>query len=366
MTNLVSGLLTCLFCLPIALTELSPTNCNNFDNDYRPKSKGEKIAIKFCGVILAIIAIATIPLIILVLEFAIQLFNFPIIGFIISLVLIIIPVCMWGGIIYLAIELLKPDKESKNKNKHNQIDYIVETLNNQSYNQTYNNIRKRYFDTIKNNNIIHPDIISLQKKIFSIEKSLEDVNLNPTNRSNYEDIIIATKKQIETLKLKYHKNKIIYPYKEPIIDINEVFVSTTAFPYSYSSKYIDNNIKNGDTFINDDSKKLIDKGLDFFPVNRKPIKSLKGKNVKLLFYDKFMIIEGQNDFVIVGYEDINTTYNNICIFICNEKENKDAYTPLNVSLLELCIFQNPIKIIFTKHEEGEMIHHLISKEDPQY
>ena len=382
MTNLVSGILTGLILAPFAI------GSNTSNSSYTPSisDANNKPISRITAIVLIIIGIALIPLFIPLISFAFQLFNFPFLGVFAFFILISIPLVVWGGIIFLVIESFSNQNNITSKNigqekntiqqqKDNQYDDLIKSLISQSSNPTYNSIRAFYFEVIKNNNKIHPEIIKLQKKIALHQKEKES---NNTGRSYHHNFIDTSLQEIKEIELNHPECEPFSSYKEPVITIEDISDHIT-YPFFRGYIYIEtNSIVSSEKPINiNESQLLIDKGMTFFNINSTPLKKLLGRDIEILFYHSFLMLLTKKDFVFVEYKDISTFYSEIALEVSSNYGSKflnrtmydctptvqirdtKEYAIIEVGLLELEICSQKINLIFTKYKEGELIYNLI-------
>lgn len=276
------------------------------------------------------------------------------------------------------------DEGCKPIDNNNQYDNLLKSIIKKSSNPVYDCIRNDYYEIIKSNNKIHPEIIKLQKKIALHQKEIEQSLIGKTYHTN---VINKALQEIKDLELKHPKCKSFSLYKDPIITIENIS-NDIGLPYFEGYVYLEINkiISNDRPLHINERQLLIDKGKTFFNVNRKPLKPLLGKDIEILFYDKFLMLLTHKDFSFVDYKDIKLSYTKIILEICsnfgtklnplNERallnkydsisnvklKNTKEYAVIEAGLLELEVCTQKINLLFTKFKEGKMIYSLINNQ----
>lgn len=266
------------------------------------------------------------------------------------------------------------------------IDFIKKLIK-ETKDSAYNCTRKNYYETISNNNLIHPEIVQLQKIITANQNLLSTNELNQTKRKHCEDIIASSLFEIEKLKSKYHKKQILQTYKEPIITIDKEYHYISQ-PHLCGYVYFEINkqFNNKNTFYISNEQLLIDKGIIMPNVSKKPLVPLLGKYIQILLYDKFLILSTKNEFVVIGYDEITSSYKNSIIETCfdigctsylsakNIIQNRSdssseikyeagkIFTTMEVGVLELVFFSQRVNLVFSKNKEGIRLYNIISKQ----
>lgn len=371
-TNLVSTLIAWSIVAPFAAAEtLSNTQSTSSNIENKPISKT-------FAVILIIIGIALIPLFVPLISFAFECF--------LTIPLLIIPIIIWGVIISLTVEAFTKDENAKSTNIDDKGNEWLNNIISCVQDKTYNSIRTNYYETIENNNKIHPEIINLEIKIKHYHNSLITNRLSEQKINYCQDVIKSSIQEIEKIKLMYPENQLLKPYKEPVVIIGndyqyKAYPTLKGYVYYEINKQFDNKQTIG---INEECL-LVDSGIYTPKVSKRPLIPLLGRNIQILLYDTFLILSTKKDFVVIGYEDvilsykqtvIDTCYNRMFMSLESERRNLirhcdftpeirindgKTYAMLEVGLLELELFSFKINLVFTKYNEGELIHNIISR-----
>lgn len=254
---------------------------------------------------------------------------------------------------------------------------IINNIVKQVSNDKCISIRKEYYKLIKNNKRIQNLIKKMKLKKEFYKHILKATFLFPKFKCNYTRKIDNIIKEITTLENKYTTPTIILETSEN---------STTSIKLRNAYISLNNKISEcKKIYLEYTCQKCIEKDSGYFKVNTRPQLLLQFNDIELYFYNDFIILMTNDNFVVIDYESISVEKFKNSVIMDSPSSNSQfkvlwqrwehsrmnggpdlrykynaLHTCVEINIIKLMIFSETINLIFANTTDADFIYRLIT------